>query len=345
MDEFAKSNLQDLADAFAATANQRGNLRTELIEKDFWVCWTLKRLFQLKDISSALAFKGGTSLSKVYQAIERFSEDIDLSIERKDLGYGETDKDPATAPSTSQQNKRIERLDEDCQRYVRDTLHPALLASIHTALGTESSPDTWILELDITGHACNILFYYPTVQPRQAEEDAYIKRRVMIEAGARAEQWPLEDKQVIPFVAEAFPQLFTDASAPVKVVSASRTFWEKATILHKWYHFEATKRFTAGLSRHYYDVVQLYRMGIGQAALSDLDMLRRVSLFQTQLFPDKKARFEEAVPGTLRLVPPDHRLREIELDYRRMEEMIFGNVPPMKDILATLAEIEQRINQ
>src|SRR5277367_6581637 len=98
MDDLARKPIHILADLFEEAARVRGDMRAELVEKDFWVCWTLKRVFALKSPPAGLIFKGGTSLSKVYSAIHRFSEDVDLSFNRDELGFG-GENDPARAPS------------------------------------------------------------------------------------------------------------------------------------------------------------------------------------------------------------------------------------------------------
>ena len=129
------------------------------------------------------------------------------------------------------------------------------------------------------------------------------------------------------------------------MVTAERTFWEKATILHMWYHAEPGKKLGDRQSRHYYDVARLYERGIGEKALNDLDLLRAVSRHKTVFFARAWAKFHEAVPGTLRLVPPTERLAELERDYQKMrEEMIFGDAPPLERILEVLRTIEQRVN-
>ena len=131
----------------------------------------------------------------------------------------------------------------------------------------------------------------------------------------------------------------------MKVVAAERTFWEKATILHMWFHANADKKLSDRQSRHYYDVVRLYQSGIGQR-LQDLELLKAVSRHKMVFFARAWARFDEAIPGTLHLVPPVSRIPELERDYQSMcEEMIFGDAPPLGDILDILREIERQVNE
>ncbi len=106
MDDIARLSSKDRSDLFGTVAERRGDMLAALVEKDFWVCWSLKRVFTLEDSPAGLIFKGGTSLSKVYQAIDRFSEDVDLSFDRSAIGFG-GENDPARASSRNQTEKRL----------------------------------------------------------------------------------------------------------------------------------------------------------------------------------------------------------------------------------------------
>jgi hypothetical protein len=246
MDEVAKLPSRDRADLFAASANQR-SFSVPVVEKDFWVCWTLKRLFTLVDPPAGLIFKGGTSLSKVFAAIERFSEDVDLSINRADLGFGGAN-DPSEAPSKKKQQAGVEDLVVACQAMVRDDLLPRLTDAFAESL--DSAPGSgWQIELD-----------------------------------------PDEEDQ-------------------------------------------------------HYDVVRLYQGDIGKAALRDTELLKAVSRHNRVFFARAWAKFDEAVPGSLRLVPPSSRIAELARDYQNMrEEMIFGHAPTWDELLDVLREIERQVN-
>src|SRR5271156_4214895 len=132
MDDVARMPPADRADLFSATAGRRG-IRQEIIEKDFWVCWSLKRLFTLPEPPAHLLFKGGTSLSKVFSAIERFSEDVDLSFNRADLGFG-GDKDPGAAASGKKARHQLEGLQEACRKAIREEFLPKLRQAFAEAL-------------------------------------------------------------------------------------------------------------------------------------------------------------------------------------------------------------------
>ena len=347
MDEVARLKARDRADLFTEAARQKKTIRAEVIEKDFWVCWVLRAVFTLPDPPADLLFKGGTSLSKVYNAIERFSEDVDLSFDRKALGFA-GDKDPVNAPSKKQRGVRLDELKAACQKMIRERLAPQLVQVFSKNLKDAPGKDTWELTEDPADpDGQTLLFRYPTGLARSGEATPYVRPVVRLEMGARGEQWPADSAEVRPYAAEVLPklQVWKDPRAAVRVLAAERSFWEKATILHKWFHCPAEKPLPDKQSRHFYDVVKLYQIGVGKKALTDLELLRKVTAHQQVFFHTSWAKFEEAVPGTLRLVPPESRMKEIEKDYEQMRrEMIFGDAPPLGEILAVLAEIEKQVN-
>src|SRR5450432_982845 len=140
MDTIAVATLADRRDLFQETANRRG-LSPLVIEKDFWVCWTLKHLFAIPSLGPHLIFKGGTSLSKVFRLIQRFSEDIDVSLRRDYLGFDGVN-DPEQAASKSQQKKRVEALREKCRHVVQSEVKETLNGAFGQILGTGG----WSLE-------------------------------------------------------------------------------------------------------------------------------------------------------------------------------------------------------
>lgn len=344
MDDIARLAVTDRTELFAATADRRG-LTTEIIEKDFWVCWTLKRLFTLPDPPAGLLFKGGTSLTKVFGIIERFSEDVDLSFNRAELGFS-GESDPLNALTGKKRKHGLEALTKICQRVIREKLLPQLMAVFNDALG-KSSAATWTLKLaeDDTDNQ-TLLFNYPTGnRSRPADEPAYIHKAVRLEIGARSDHWPAIQAMVMSYAAADFPNVFKEPGCMVHALAAERTFWEKVTVLHTWFHAPADKKFRDRQSRHYYDVVRLFQHELGQTAIRDISLLLKVARHKEVFFPAAWARYGEAKPGTLRIVPPDSRLPELEQDYRKMQEMIFGEPPAFKQMLEVLGEIERQVNE
>jgi len=251
---------------FEGTATPR-NIQAQIVEKDFWVCWTLKELFQLPVIGEHLIFKGGTSLSKVFKVIERFSEDIDVSIDRGFLGFGGTNE-PEAGASNKEKQRSIEALKVACQQKIATELLPALEAVIKSMVRRD---EKWSLRSDDDDpDNQTLLFDYPTSFSPDAT--SHIRRSVKIEMGARADHWPCETKTITPFVAEAFPQGFREASCAVRVLSVERTFWEKATILHAEFHRPPDKAIPDRFSRHYCDFYDLIRKGVSKSAAAKLEL-------------------------------------------------------------------------
>ena len=170
MDDVARLPISDRTDLFAATARRRA-LTAAIIEKDFWVCWTLKRIFTLPNPPAGLLFKGGTSLSKVFGVIERFSEDVDLSFDRAGLGFG-GESDPLNVTTGKKRKHGLEALTETCQRAIRERLLPQLMAAFGDALGEPPSA-TWGLDLDEDDpDRQTLLFRYPTENRSRLLRDA-----------------------------------------------------------------------------------------------------------------------------------------------------------------------------
>lgn len=344
MDRVALLPANDRAALFGETGALRGVANT-IIEKDFWVCWTLKRLFRLqKQDAATLVFKGGTSLSKAFGAIRRFSEDIDLSFDRAELGYT-GDRDPEKEGiSKKQANKLIEALVSDVERHIAEKLLPALRSAIVEQLG-EPSEGKWLLEIDAED-AQTVNFLYPTALSNSEYEGmAYITQRVKLELGARGDPWPTEQKFIHPYAAEDFPDFFKDPECTVTVLSAQRTFWEKATALHAEAHRPAETATPQYFSRHYYDLAMLLDTEEGKAAAGDFDLLATVAKHKATFFRSSWASYDTAKPGTLRLMPTESRIKDLRADYRAMVPMMFDEKPlPFDDILAKIRKLQETIN-
>jgi len=344
MDKVALLPADDQAALFGETGAARGVANT-IIEKDFWVCWTLKRLFGLQhEDSAALVFKGGTSLSKAFGAIRRFSEDIDLSFDRADLGYT-ADRDPEKEGiSRKKAGQLIEDLVSDVEKHIAEKLLPALRAAIVQQLG-EPTKGGWSLEID-ANDVQTVNFHYPTaLPPVEYEGMAYITPRVKLELGARGDPWPTEEKVIRPYTAEDFPDFFEDPDSTVIVLSSRRTFWEKATALHAEAHRPVESPTPQYFSRHYYDLAMLLDTDQGKAAASDFDLLAQVAKHKATFFRSGWASYDTARPGMLRLLPNGARIKDLRADYRAMGAMMFDDSPPsFDDILAKLEKLQETIN-
>jgi len=312
-----------------------------IAEKDFWVCWLLGRIFEQPRLADTCVFKGGTSLSKVFGAIERFSEDIDLAVGPASLGWKESDLDQA--PSRTKREERVAKLEVACAAAVQATWKPLLEESVRAVLGAPAGRDGWLTyRFDEAGRSPLLCFAYPGALPRGV---AYIAREVKIEFGSLTDQRPNGRHPIQAFVAELAPGAFTDCRAEVVALELERTFWEKATILHAEFHRPADSQMRDRYARHYADFAALWRYAPARAARSRLDLLERVRLHKSRFFSSSWANYATAVPGSLRLVPPAARIDAVRADYVAMQQMFLGEHMPFETVLAALEEAEAKLNR
>ena len=171
----------------------------------------------------------------------------------------------------------------------------------------------------------------------------YIKPIVRLEFGGRGEIEPSQLMPLSPYAAQAFPHLFDQPDCRIQTLTAERTFWEKVTILHALHHDERPMR--NRMSRHYYDTYMLAQKGIADSALKDIALLERVVANKALMFADKRAAYDLAIPGSLRLLPQDNARTALKRDYDAMDEMFMTTAPSLDEIMETLTLLEHRINR
>jgi hypothetical protein len=328
MDKVALLPSSERAELFQETGARRG-VSPAIIEKDFWVCWVLKHMFSSEELKPHLVFKGGTSLSKVFGLIDRFSEDVDLILDWRLLGYGPKEDPYQDQPSNTKQNRFNQEFNTRAQVYIRETLLPQLEALCCVC------PEVSLAISDKDPQA--VLVTYPA-----AFSLAYLRPIVLLEIGPLASYVPNIEATIQPYAAEEFPKVFDDPDCPVIAIEAERTFWEKATILHQQAH--QPRDMPRRHSRHYYDMYCLAGSKHKAAALADLDLLQDVVEFKSKFYRCPWAKYKLATPGTFKLIPKDKHLPALKRDYQAMGEMIFGKSPSFEDILDKLQELEDQIN-
>ncbi len=337
MDNFLLLKEGDRQVYFKVVADKL-DVMPQLIEKDFWVCWMLKILFSLPAVGGHLTFKGGTSLSKCYSIIKRFSEDVDISIERPFL-LGPGSIDPDKNQSGKENQRRLERLNEACRKKISDQIIPELrdqAAPVISGLGK------WEIEIDPSDKdKQTVLFRYPNVIA--SSTDHYIQPIVKVEFGARSDHWPIETMPVKPYIANASGKMAIEGTW-VRVLAAERTFWEKATILHMIYYRPAEKNVPPRMSRHYYDIYAMAGSPIYKKALEHISLLKDVAEHKALFFRDTKAHYGEATPAGLRLLPREDQMGTLKNDYRQMQEMFFEEPPKFDRIIEKLRILEEEIN-
>lgn len=330
MIKLAKMSNENRAAIFSTTALQI-KLNEAIVEKDFWVCWMLDILFHHCDYSEYLSFKGGTSLSKGYGIIERFSEDIDLILDWRVLGYGINE--PWKARSNSAQDRFNDEVNQKTAKFLKKVLMPHLKK---IAIEQEiKSYKFYIEEMDQQ----TIRFVYPQIYTDEA-----LVQEIRLEIGSLAAWTPLTVRKITPFVAEKLPQLFEKKSTYIRTVDAKRTFWEKATILHSEAYRTETK-IPIRYSRHYYDLYMLYNSPIKNEAFDDFELLDKVSAFKKKFYRSNRARYDEANKIGLKLLPQKENVPDLIEDYKSMQSMIFGKVISFEEILSGLSKMLEEIDQ
>lgn len=217
-------------------------INSVIIEKDFWVCFMLEHLFNRSIVKDNILFKGGTSLSKCYDVIKRFSEDIDIIIDWQSLGY--KDEDVFREQSFSSQN----RLNGDINNRTSDFLANFFIPKVHMEL-TERGFTNFKLLMDSVD-PLTVLFQYDAVY-----QDSYVIPQIRLEIGALAAKFPYEQKVVKPYVQTYLPQVFSNFEFRVKTITAVRTLFEKMTILHA----ETNRLINHPIryARHFYDTYMI----------------------------------------------------------------------------------------
>lgn len=335
MRKVAKFSSFDREALFRNTAAKIG-LSEGIVEKDFWVCFILDYLFYDSPWRHNFAFKGGTSLSKAYNLIERFSEDVDLILDWTVLGY------EADAPLKITSNNKMEQFKKDCMErfngFLLQNFIPQTNRDIKELLGKE---ELFSLSNEVDGPV--VLFNYPSIF-----RDLALVPNIRLEIGPLAAWTPTQKVLIVPYIAEQYPALFDNSGTSILTTTAERTFWEKVTILHAEAHRDPNDpehAFTpARYSRHYYDLYKMASTPIKKSALAETQLLRSVANFKDKFYHSKRARYDLAKPGSLKLLPAPHNENVLRKDYEAMRSMIYGNYPSYEDVIRVLKSLEDEIN-
>lgn len=324
--------------AYEQTSAQR-NLPASYVEKDLWVCWVLSELFTHPDLAPHLTFRGGTSLSKAFGIIQRFSEDIDLAISREWLGIT-PENDPAKAANPSQRRLLQQQLRHSARKKLEETIAPILQMALQSLALEEG---TWSLALSDDENALEtardpycLFLNYPCLTEVQTTD--YIRSRVKIEFSARAEGTPEEEAQVASFVAEQYPAVFEQPSFSVTALSPERTFWEKCFIIHEENTASEERSLTPRLARHYYDLFCLLQNG--NLAPSD-ELFKQVAKHRAIHFPRSWVNYKEMTPSQLQILPIEGKLQPWIKDYELMKSMFYGSFPSFEEATEVIQTFSQ----
>ena len=327
MDKIAYAPNRERAAIFEDVADKIG-ITAFIIEKDFWVSWVLGKIFNDEYLTDILCFKGGTSLSKAFKLIERFSEDIDLILSQKII-LAENEK--LEQPSNTKQAQFNEEVEKRALSFISTELKEIIAAVLgEVCTVSVDAADGHILQVSFPK-----LFDY-----------SYINPDVKLEIGPLSLWDPNEKYPVSSFVADTYPELKIE-SPLVPTIKPVRTFWEKITILHHEHYRPGSRPIPPRYSRHYYDVFKMGRsdFGVKDQALRNPELLIEVVDFKNRFYPRGWARYDEARKGILRLYPGEYHLSALRKDYAEMRNMIFGTIPEWDEILHYMKQLEDEIKE
>ncbi len=345
MNVITRLSAEERADIFTQTSAELG-LPPFFVEKDFWVCWTLQSLFGDPELQSHLTFRGGTSLSKAWQCIERFSEDIDIAMNRQWTGLPPANEPSQASLTAKQVDKHLSALRKYSRAIITETLQPKLQQILQETLGNR---EAWsLVPGDLTNERDPFTLHLHYPQCGFTSVDDYNQPRVKIELSARARQEPMERRSIQPYAAQILPaEHQAGLTAQVNCVTPRLTFWEKTALLHEQHvrpapEGEPEKGPAMHQARHLYDLHRLWtHHGLHQdATLTEL--LPTVVQHRQTFFAYKWVDYNKLTLDKLVLMPPESRMAAWREDYQRMRPMFFGEPPSFEEILQTLAQIQER---
>lgn len=329
MNNWLTLNEEQQGDLFAQIAAETG-LPTFAIEKDAWVTLVLRMVFS-SELNEHIVFKGGTSLSKVYGLIDRFSEDIDLAIDREYLGFeGDLTKG------------QIRKLRRKSHEFSLNEM-PGILKKQFEEYGIEENiyeievPNTEVSDQDpeIISIQYNSLY----------EEETYLPTRVQVELGARSLNEPFEQNSIGSLIDTIFPDTeFSEEAFNVRSILPEKTFLEKLILLHEEFQKPEEKIRYLRMSRHLYDIYQIGNTRFGEKALKDEALFRQICNHRSVYTPIQGVNYNGLNPTDLTFLPPAGFIDQYQADYQEMQtNMIFGESPDFDELIDYLSNLQAQL--
>lgn len=308
---------------------EKNNLPAYATEKDWWVVQTLS-ILKNTEIGEHLVFKGGTSLSKAWDVIERFSEDIDLAVDRKFFGFeGELGKNQRT------------KLRKAANKYITETLFPELKEAFEEAGLKDVKIE--LEEIETSDQDPVIInVYYPAL----IESPGYIQPRVQIEIGCRSLWEPFENRSILSIVDSSYPKAdFKQDSITIPTVLPERTFLEKIFLLHEEFKRSKEKIRVDRMSRHLYDIYRISKTVTAEKALGDKDLYESIVKHRHRYTRVGGVDYNLHQPQSIDFLPSEELTAAWKADYEKMQEqMIHGDSPKFEDLIKSLIELKEKIN-
>ncbi len=300
------------------------------VEKDWWVSMTLKALFQTS-CKDYLKFKGGTSLSKGWHLIDRFSEDIDVALNHRFF-----------VPQLDN-NTQLKNLRKKSRKFIVATLAEDLDAQLkaHGLSGYEVKPEI----VDEAGNPISsdadptvVYVNYPSVS---SDSSPYVPSRVKIEISCLSMDEPFEQRSISSIISAHFPEDDQESECTIPVVLPSRTFLEKVFLLNE--EFQKPEPRSLRMTRHLYDLERLMDTEFGKMALSDKELYGKIVEHRRKFYHVGYADYDKDYPGFIEFLPPERCLKEWEADYGEMlEHFVYGEHLSFDDLLKRIFELQER---
>ena len=329
------NNEADRTYMLEKTEDNHPGIGQAAIEKDWWVSVTLKALFQT-DCANYLIFKGGTSLSKGWNLIERFSEDIDLAISHSFFGINKSNKS---------QREKLRKLS---RAYIQNTLSAQLDERLKAMditgyqienVATVENRNGEIVPIDSDKDPTVILLHYGSLLSRKID---YIPPRVKIEISCLSMDEPVEEREIRSLICESFPDDDTDAVCRIKTVVPSRTFLEKIFLLAE--EFQKDKPRSMRMSRHLYDLERLMDSDFGKMALADKTLYNAIIDHRQAYYALKYVDYSLRPPSTINILPPERVLDDWKQDYSNMQRyFIYGPSLDFELLMKRIIELQSRL--
>jgi len=328
--EFLKLSRKERKEIITQYSTKAG-IRFDVVEKDIWVCYVLEKLFSNDNLKDKLFFKGGTCLSKVYGVIDRFSEDIDLAIDKEFLAISGTSKRP---------EKIAQKTIEASREFLKDFLFLEIENSFKEELKDEdwklkrSEEERDVITFSFPSASSNV---FPATFPLELGNYEYIQRNIKIEFKAVSDIWPSNHLNIRPYISEILPAMF--ATSGVRAIDIKRNFIEKLFILDSISRRPAEKPIKNDkYSRHYYDVYSIIKSG----KVQDISISKNIfdSVLENRKIYPRESWVDYSninFLSDLKLIPSQNRIEEIRKDYKDMQVMFFrGNNPNFDEILSVI---------
>lgn len=326
---------KEMQNKIIVAASYKLSLSPIVVEKDLWVCWVLATLFSIKKLTTPIVFKGGTSLSKCYQLIRRFSEDLDITLDYRMLRK-------LNQPIENYTRAFLKKLTDELKALVKESIYEVVLPEFNYAIKNMKNDVGSLMKTEVSSDGEKVRLYYPSIFDQSTH---YLSNSILIEFGGRNVTEPNNIHIVKPYLASYVKNLILP-EARVNVLSPLRTFWEKVTLIHVECHRGRLLNNSERLSRHWYDLAMLAKTDIAKKALADEQLMVDVIRNKQAFFNASYANYEKCLARQFQLIPCKEELEPLQRDFESMVDagMFYGAIPSFSECIDSLNSLEEKLN-